>query len=98
MRRTLENLWYGNITPQEKKIHRGTAYDDAVSAMCKNGDKLETLLEGKEKETFEKFCDAQDEVHDLENLEYFIEGFRLGARLIMESFDDSDGDLSNIDD
>lgn len=55
MRRILEELYHGNINPTVKQFHRGTGCDDSLWRMCKNEEKLESTLEGKEKETFEKF-------------------------------------------
>ena len=90
MRKTLQELWRGNIAPQEKSSMRGTDYDESFRMMCKNEEKLMAVLEEKEKETFEKFCDCRDEVALYTEEDVFISGFRLGARIIIESLYEKD--------
>ena len=97
MRNILEELYHGNINPTVKQFHRGTQYDEALRCMCKNEEKLETMLEGKEKETFEKFKDCIEEVHQYDQEDSFVTGFRLGARLTIESFCDDDGFFTDIE-
>jgi len=48
-------------------------------------------------ETFEKFKDCIDEVHRFNEEDAFVTGFRLGARLIIESFCEDDGFFTDID-
>ena len=97
MRRILEELWHGNISPQDKQVNRGTKFDDSLKMMCKNEDKLNSMLEGREKETFEKFCEAKDEVVNYNEEDAFVTGFRLGVRIIIESFYENDGFFSELD-
>ncbi|MFA7075844.1 MAG: DUF6809 family protein [Candidatus Izemoplasmatales bacterium] len=97
MRRTLEELYRGNISPTVKQFRRGTQYDEALRCMCKNEEKLESLLEGKEKETFDKFKACIDEVHQFKEEDAFVTGFRLGARLVIETFCEDNGFFMDID-
>ena len=50
MRKVLENLYHGNINPVAKQFHRGTQYDKTLQCMCRNEEKLESMLKGKEKD------------------------------------------------
>ena len=97
MRKILEEFWYGNINPQDKQFHSGTEYDETLKMMCKNEEKLDSMLEGKEKETFEKFKDCKDEVDKYNSADAFVTGFRLGARMIIEAFCEDDGFFTDID-
>ena len=97
MRKILEELYHGNINPTVKQFHRRTQYDEALRCMCKNDEKLLTMLDGKEKETFEKFKDCIDEVHRFNEEDIFIRGFRLRARLIIESFCEDDEFFTDSD-
>ena len=58
---TLEDLYYGNISPHERYIKRGTRVDKLVKLICKNEDELTEGLTEKQKETFEKFKDFRRE-------------------------------------
>jgi len=97
MRKILEELYNGNINPMVKQFHRGTEYDEALKMMCKNEEKLEAMLEDKEKEIYGKFKDCIEEVHQYDREDAFVTGFRLGARLVIESFCDDDGFFTDIE-
>lgn len=96
MRKILEELWYGNIAPQTRSFIRGTRYEDALKMMCKNEENLKSMLESKEREVFEKFCDCRDEVDQYTEKDIFVTGFRLGARIIIESFWENDGFFTGV--
>ena len=49
---TLEDLYYGNISPHERDIKRGTRVDKLVKLICKNEDELNAGLMERQKETF----------------------------------------------
>ena len=91
MRKILEKLWQGNIAPQTKLFNRGTCYDESFKMMCKNQENLKSILKDKERETFAKYCGLRDEVEYFSEEDTFITGFRLGARIIIESFYENDG-------
>ena len=71
---TLEDLYYGNISPHERYIKRGTRVDKLVKLICKNEDELTAGLTEKQKETFEKFKACQDELSGLTEREAFTDG------------------------
>lgn len=62
---TLEDLYYGNISPHERYIKRGTRVDKLVKLICKNEEELNSTLTEKQKETFEKFKDCTSELCQL---------------------------------
>ena len=65
--------------------------------MCKNEEILNSMLNDKEREVFEKFCCCRDEVDFYTEEDIFVTGFRLGARIIIESFYENDGFFSEIE-
>ena len=96
MRRTLEELYYGNITPNAKQFLKGTDYAKALQTFSDSEDKLSELLEGKEKKLLIDLVNAQSILDGTSALEHFIEGFRLGARIAIEIMNDNDGCLHDI--
>lgn len=58
---TVEDLYYGNISPHERYIKRGTRVDKLVKLICKNEEELNSGLTEKPKEIFNKFTDCQAE-------------------------------------
>jgi len=81
---TLEDLYYGNISPHERYIKRGTRIDEFVKLICRNEDELNATLTEKQKETFEKFKDCTSELTCITEREAFSSGFILATRIMME--------------
>ena len=81
---TLEDLYYGNISPHERYIKRGTRVDKLVKLICKNEEELNSTLTEKQKETFEKFKDCQSEITDCLETEAFISGFTIATKFMVE--------------
>ena len=78
---TLEDLYYGNISPHERYIKRGTRVDKLVKLICKNEEELNAGLTEKQKETFEKFKDCTSELSCITEREAFSSGFILATRI-----------------
>lgn len=81
---TLENLYYGNISPHERYIRRGTRVDKLVKLTGKNEEELNSGLTEKQKETFEKFKDCTSELSCITEREAFGAGFILETRIMVE--------------
>ena len=84
---TLEDLYYGNISPHERYIKRGTRVDKLVKLICKNEEELNTWLTEKQKETFEKFKDCTSELSGLTERDAFRDGFILAVRIMVEAME-----------
>ena len=84
---TLEDLYYGNISPHERYIKRGTRVDKLVKLICKNEEELNAGLTEKQKETFEKFKDCQSELSGLTERDAFRDGFILAVRIMVEAME-----------
>ena len=82
---TLEDLWYGNIGPNETYLNYAQRFKSLLALMGRNRDKLSDTLTEQQKETLEKYDDAVNELHSLAELAAFRYGFSLGVRLVMES-------------
>ena len=81
---TLEDLYYGNISPHERYIKRGSRVDHLVKLICKNEEKLNSTLTEQQQETFEKFKDCQSELSCITEREAFSSGFILATRIMAE--------------
>ncbi|MNP49528.1 hypothetical protein D3C76_1437170 [compost metagenome] len=62
MRKMLEELYYGNINPNEREFIRNTDFDRAMRILSENVDKLTELLDGKEKKLFLDLVNTQSSV------------------------------------
>lgn len=89
MRSVLEELWHGNIYPQENCLDTNKTTKELVEYIGNHHDSLCESLTDKQKEIFEKFNDCCAELAGINEREIFAYAFRLGARLAIEimSFD-----------
>ena len=81
----LEDLWYGNIDPQEVFLEQDRYYKKLLSLLNRNRDELNGTLTDKQQETLEKYVDVSNEMHAISERSAFRYGFCLGVRLMMES-------------
>ena len=95
MRKALEDLYYGNITPNEQQMTPGSELKRAVDRVTKCENQLMEQLEETEQETLTKLIRSQHEINSITATENFILGFRLGVRIMAECMDDNDGDIRN---
>ena len=89
----MEDLYFGNITPNDQIVKSGTALKKAMERSAECEEKLTALLEDKEKALLLRLINAENEIGSTMALENFILGFRLGVRMILEALDEDDGSL-----
>ena len=93
MRKTLEDLYYGNITPNEQDMTTGSELKRAVDRVARYESQLTEQLGEIEQTILTKLISSQHEIDSITARENFILGFRLGARIMAECMDDNDGDI-----
>lgn len=81
---TLEDLDYGNLFPQEKCAKLNYEVKELLKLLNRNEEKLTATLTEVQKETFEKYKDCNREISEISEREIFLNGFRLGARIIID--------------
>ena len=97
MRDTLEDLYYGNITPCDKLIKSGTPLHQVLDEAEQLEKQLEEKLDKDGKTLLHRLSDAENEAGSTIALENFILGFRLGMRLAVEGLlGNGDGYLADI--
>lgn len=82
----LEELYYGNIDPHEKCFRHESEYAAFVRIAAANEEKLSEYLDGEAKHLFSQLMNAQNEIIEIESRECFIEGWKLGARFVLDTF------------
>ena len=80
----LKDFWYGNISPGEGRYHSKKEYKDAWRLVESMEDKLKEQLSPEDWELFTKYQEAEDKAGDIESTDIFIEGFRMGALIIID--------------
>ena len=95
MRKTLEDLYYGNITPNEQQMTHGSEMEKAVARVASYEKQLMEQFSETEQTILTKLIRSQHEINSITATENFILGFRLGVRIIAECMDENDGDIRN---
>ena len=87
----LDELWYGNINPQEQSKDNNRAIKELLNLMGRNRDRLHESLTEEQREALEKYDDCVNEMYGLIESEIFSYAFRLGGRLMLATLLDEGG-------
>ena len=86
MKSIIEELYYGNIDPQNSGFEDDAGVQRELQTISENEDWLTEHLTGEEKKRFLDYADAWTAYNGDATLDGFITGFRLGARFMMDTF------------
>ena len=86
MKSFIEELYYGNIDPQNSGFEDDTSVQRELRTISENEDYLADTLAGEEKKRFLNFANAWSAYNGDATLDGFITGFRLGARFVLDTF------------
>ena len=92
MRKTLEDFYYGNLTPVERRMFPSSDLRRSVSRVTQYERQLTEQLDETERTLLKGMTKAQQEIDRITACENFILGFRLGVRMMAECMDEDDGD------
>lgn len=90
MRKTLENLYFGNIHPTEKSVNKKSRYWKVLMQTNEAYVQVSEMLSDEQVTVFDKYVSLQLSTQAEAELEAFILGFRLSTRLLLDSLVDSD--------
>ena len=82
----IEEFYYGNIDPQARSFEQNKKVQHDMQTLNESEDFLTDKLSGEEKKRFLQYVDAWASVNGESTLDSFITGFRLGARVMMDTF------------
>ena len=88
---TIEKLYYGQIRPHEKHVDPESRFAVLQDLLVSSDEDLTRLLPENCKGAYESFKAAYDEMYATAQVEAFADGFSLGLRLGVESFDRETG-------
>ena len=84
MRSILQELWQGNIVPQEDSKTNSEQMKELLCYIARHNDDLQKSMTDEQKEIFEKFHDCWDEYATLSEEAIFSYAFNLGMRIAVE--------------
>ena len=85
----LNRLWRGDISPSQRTVRRDSEYGKVLSHLCAIGDKMSGEMTAEGRKLFEEFQEVQAALNGIECEEVFVEGFRLGAQLMLDALEDN---------
>ena len=84
----LDDLWFGNIQPNEEATPFRSQYKNALGKITKSEDKLmEVLTDGEHRKMLMELEDYHTDLAVWGELGAFVNGFRLGGKIILDMLD-----------
>ena len=80
----LEDLYYGNVSPCDRDVRRGSKVDKLQNLVCQYELELNKTLTEKQTETLEKFKDAYSELYCCFERDMFAQGFITATKIMTE--------------
>ena len=96
MRSTLEDLFYGNIVPNERQVAAKSELQRMIKRAAESERELSEQLHEKDRHALTVLTSAQQEINSITAIENFIMGFRLGVRIMVDCLDEDDGDIQEM--
>ena len=85
MKSIINELWHGNIIPQEDSRNNSKEMKELLGYMARHHEDLEKTFNEEQKEIFKKFYDCWSEYMSLAETAIFEYACKLGSRLIYEA-------------
>lgn len=82
----IEELYYGNIEPQELSTELSGKLKKKLGNLAEKEEQITERLNGEDKELFQNYVSAYIEFSTISNADSFISGFRLGAKFTYDTF------------
>ena len=89
MGNTINELWHGNIVPQEDSRTNSKEMKELIGYIARHNEDLTKLLNDEQKEIYEKYQECWNEYVSLAEASIFEYAFKLGARLTHEALIDN---------
>ena len=90
MRSVFEELYNGNIQPGSRSYSENSSFAQLEELKDKNSAELMRTLDNSEKETFEKYRAAQDELEEITRYDTYTYALKLGILFMAEAFMNGD--------
>ena len=85
MKSIINELWHGNIIPQEDSRTNSKEMKELLSYMARHHEVLDKSFTDEQKETFEKFHDCWSEYMGVAEASRFEYAFKLGMQIAIET-------------
>ncbi len=86
MSNIIEELYYGNIEPQELSPELSDKLSKKLNALTEKKEQFTAKLTAEDKKLFLDYVNTYNELLSPSNSDSFISGFRLGAEFTYDTF------------
>lgn len=86
MQKTIENLYYGNISPSEQLAPQMPNFKRKHAAAWKNEEAFMSEMTEEQSKRFQEVMMKRMDVSSYEVTQAFVDGFKLATRLMAETF------------
>lgn len=94
--RTLKDFYYGNLKPGDRQMVHGSEIAHVAAELSQAEEALEQALAPELQPLLERLVNAQMALDSLAAEAHYIDGFKTGARFMMEILDDTYRELEPI--
>ena len=92
----LRELWRGNITPGERQIRKNSEYATLLQENTELEHTFCETLTAEQKKTYNDIYGGQVRMMSISEEEAFIQGFRIGSRMLLDVIEDYKGQFRMI--
>ena len=85
---TIQDLYYGRISPYEMSISTTPEYQKLKPLADQHEDLLRETLSDEQKELLDKLTECITDISSISERDMFIAGFRLGVKLMIDVMKD----------
>jgi len=85
MKKTIENLYFGNIMPSERDVYQNADYKKAIKEAEAVRSEFEKQLTDAQKVLFNSYVDKTNFASVYSEFDSFLYGFRLASNLMVEA-------------
>lgn len=83
----LSELYHGNLNPVAKSVVQDSEYQKAMQKISDLEEKLMKQLDDEQQKLLQEFISEQMKLNTISGEERFTDGFRMGAKMILEIFE-----------
>lgn len=84
----LEDLWWGNIQPCERRIRKNSEYDRINSQSVEHLKTFHKELSPEGQDAYDAYRECENKLAEITEIDTFIRGVRFGVRLMMDVIGD----------
>ncbi len=93
---TLKAFYYGNLTPRDRQLIHGSEAARVVKELSETEKQLAQAISPELKSTLDQLVKAQGDLDSIMAEASYIDGFKTGARFMMEILDDTRENLKPV--